>query len=228
MVQIKRTNDRFVALVIGASLVIMATAAGIAYGYLHPLLFSQPAIPLSVQHLVRLNLALWAVIIVTDILVSWGVYRFFRNRHEKLARAAGLLRLVYTAFLVVAVGLLARAGSAVPVTEAVHGFERVWTIGLVLFGAHLLLLGVVIVRSTTVPRALGWLIGAAGIAYSATSSLRISGSRGVALAGEIEQFIAVPMALAEILLALWMLVHAARTSPGAAATAGAHRSAIET
>lgn len=88
-------------------------------------------------------------------------------------------------------------------------FADAFTLALVVFGAHLLLVGVLLVRSRLVPRVLGVLVVAGGAAYVVDGAiavlfpdLRASVTPVLSLLG-----------LAELALALWLLVRGIATVP---------------
>lgn len=93
------------ALLSGLSLIAMAVAAGYAYGYVYNSLVvaDNPAVTLEN---IRSSLSLftggilgWIVIFLLDILVAWGLYRFFKDVHPGLSLATALVRVVYAFIL---------------------------------------------------------------------------------------------------------------------------------
>jgi hypothetical protein len=52
------------------------------------------------------------------------------------------------------------------VLSGVHAYEDIWTAGLVLFGVHLILLGVLAWRASYAPTILGILLVVAGLGYA--------------------------------------------------------------
>lgn len=84
----------------------------------------------------------------------------------------------------------------------VDSFYMVWMAALMLFGLHLLLVGVLAYRSGHVPRALGVLLVIAGVGYAYDTV----GTLMVQDAPIISTFTFV----GEFLLALWLLVRGSR------------------
>jgi uncharacterized protein DUF4386 len=86
-------------------------------------------------------------------------------------------------------------------------FIRLRTIGfdiaLVFFGFHCIVLGYLIFRSTFFPRILGLLLAIGGVGYSVNI---IANLIPPAIGGRFFPFIMLPAGIAEILLALWLLV----------------------
>jgi hypothetical protein len=84
-------------------------------------------------------------------------------------------------------------------------FEQLWFLGLILFGIHLLMLGIFNVKNTIIPKGLSWLIVVGGFCYVLIHFLKLAGDGYSNLLSFIEPYLSVPMSLAEILLAFWLL-----------------------
>jgi hypothetical protein len=86
-------------------------------------------------------------------------------------------------------------------------FIRLRTIGLdialVFFGFHCVVLGYIIFRSTFFPRILGLLLAIGGVGYSASI---LANFIPPAIGAHLFPYIMLPAGIAEILLALWLLV----------------------
>ncbi len=128
--------------------------------------------------LYRLGLVAFLSIFVLDGVIAWALHMVFRNTDRDLSLAAAWFRLIYTALL--GVGLvwlfqvpaivngpsyLASDQIAAQTMLAIESFDSAWQIGLAAFGIHLVLLGVLVVRSGLMPRSLGYILAAAGVAY---------------------------------------------------------------
>ena len=116
-----------------------------------------------------------------DAVVAWGLYAFFRPVNREVSLLAGWLRLAYAAVFAVAVSHLAgalhllsnadylrtftpdqlRTQALLNITD----FHDIWTVSLVFFGAHLVLIGYLVYRSGFAPKLLGLLVAIAGAGY---------------------------------------------------------------
>ncbi|MEV7972020.1 DUF4386 domain-containing protein [Cellulomonas sp. NPDC089187] len=115
-------------------------------------------------------LACVVLVIVLDLVVAFGFFGLLRSVSTDLAAAATALRVGYAMVFLTAAGHLAVARDAAPVrpedaVRAVDAFQSTWDLGLVVFGLHLILLGVLIWRSVILPRWLGALVIVAGAGY---------------------------------------------------------------
>lgn len=176
------------------------------------------------EGLFRIGLVSFLVIFVLDVVISWALHLVFRDHDHDLSLLAAWSRLVYTVFLGAAamfffqaLQLLGGAGFLEPIAEeaihaqalvAVGSFDAMWLIGLMAFGVHLALLGVLVVRYGVAPAALGWLLMAAGVAYTADTVAH-------ALLADYDDYatlflamVAVPSVVAEGWFGLWLLFRA--------------------
>jgi hypothetical protein len=77
-----------------------------------------------------------------------------------------------------------------------------YVVGLVFFGFHCMLVGILISRSTFLPRILGWLMAIAGLCYLTNS---FANSLSPPLQGHLYPYILLPGLVAELSLCLWLL-----------------------
>src|SRR5262245_2970548 len=135
----------------------------------------------SSELLFRSGVAAFILVFVADAVVAWGLYVLLRPTSRELSLLAAWLRLIYAAIsgaallnLLMAARLADDSGHATTVTAGARngqvmlfldGYTYGWSIALVCFGFHLLLLGLLLVKSDHAPSALGVLVAVAGAAY---------------------------------------------------------------
>lgn len=180
----QKNPKRKTAIVTGASLLLMAILAGV----------SMPALGT-----VMASIGLVGIFLL-DLLVAFGVVKYHKKEKPKLAKASGLLRLLYTAFLGVAVGY--------HIAGSVSMFNKLWGIGLIFFGIHLISLGLMydneggkkwvkyLIKSLLIIAGIGYIISYVGILVVANP---------IAFEALMETIFIVPMILGEMFYALWML-----------------------
>ncbi|TYP87994.1 DUF4386 domain-containing protein [Blastococcus xanthinilyticus] len=212
--------DRRAGLVAGASLLLMAALAGVGYGAAVGGLVT-PGDPartaadvLAAEGLFRAGIVCLAGVVALDVVVAWALHRLFAPVDAGLSLLAATFRLVYAAVFLVAIGHLAAAADLLatdPVLGAaqIDRFEAVWSTGLLLFGVHLVLVGVLAARSAWSPRLLGTLLVVAGLGYAFDSA-------GAVLSGGSWPTVAQFTFVGEVLLALWLLLRAGRPARAAA------------
>ncbi|WP_172255027.1 DUF4386 domain-containing protein [Saccharibacillus deserti] len=226
----KNTAQRGAAVAAGISLLIMAAAAALCYGWIHGTIVI-PDNPAATAANLRSSSALfkaeifgWLVILICDAAAAWALYLFFEPVHRGLSLLGAWLRLAYTAMLGTAVAALAAAlllsdrGDALSapglndslILLSLDLFDFVWSIGLVVFGLHLLTLGLLALRAASLPRWIGFLLLLASVGYAAVHSLRILLPEGNDAVSLLETVLAAPMAAGELGLALWLLARGGR------------------
>ena len=171
--------------------------------------------------LFRLGLAAFLAIFVLDLLIAWALHVVFRAVNRDLSLAAAWFRLIYTALLGVALasifqilqilggeslGFLTNDQVDTQTMIELASFESTWLIGLVAFGVHLAMLGVLIVRSGLVHKALGYLLMFAGVAYVLDTLAQGMMSDYQAVAGIFLAAVALPSMIGEGWLGLWLLL----------------------
>ncbi len=198
----------------GFSLVAMAVAAAVAYGMIHGSLVVADDAAATASNiathlgLFRLEVALWFVIVAADVTVAVGLWRLFAPAARSLSQLMAWTRIVYAGGLAGGAAFLVAASVGTePLTQIRH-FETIWSLALILFGIHLVLLGVLALRSGFVPRAGAWLLVFAGLCYALIHAHQNLGITLTGTAGLIESILAVPMTLAELWLALWLIATA--------------------
>lgn len=203
------------ALIAGIALLVMVVISIIGAGVIHSGLFGSGNAAEMAKNvaanpgLLNLDIAIWLVIMILDILVAFALYIFFRDAGRETALLSAWLRVVYAVML--GMGIMAlvaiQAALASPDLVAVfaHMFDGIWTIGLIIFGLHLLVVGVLCVKAEYVPNwlAVFVLIAAAGYIVVQTMLAFFPGIEAVT--NVVELVMMVPMTLGELLLAIWLL-----------------------
>ena len=116
-----------------------------------------------------------------DVVIAWALYVLLAPVNRALSLLASWLQLTYAAISLAAVsnlGLLykllvipdfrSRVSAAALPDQAellVGAFRSGWNMALILFGFHLVLIGLLMARSSYLPRGLGWLLVLDGAAW---------------------------------------------------------------
>ena len=173
---------------------------------------------LASEGLFRASFAANSVMALCDVALAVLLYVLLRPVNATLALTAAALRLIQTAVIAAsllnqyaALLLLSGAGHAavfepdqlyalVVLALDMHGHG--YDLGLIFFGLSCLVLGFLVARSGYLPRALGWLVMAAGVVY-------LVGSYALFLfpaqADAVQPLYVVPV-VSEVALCLWLLV----------------------
>ncbi len=207
------------AIITGISLLLMAVIAGIAYGYLHPqIVISGDEIATAQlikqnSNLFFLEIVLWWIVLLLDIIVSLSLFNFYKDTNPKLSLITMALRLIYSLILGISIIILSTAlhseGNAL---ARIMKFNNVWSIGLIFFGLHLFLLGYTALSNNITPKIVAWLIVMGGLCYTVIHLLKVTIDRFVNISSVIEPYLVMPMALSEIILAIWLIYGAIKIS----------------
>lgn len=218
-------------IVAGISLIIMAIVAGFSYGYAHNDLVTDSAMTTlenlyEGRSLFLAEIAGWGIIFITDIIVAISLYFFFRGTSRQISLTTAAIRIVYTLILGLAIIQLFKIIpylspdnpiigdlAANETATHLHLFEKLWSIGLIIFGLHLVGLGYLSVKSKSVHWLIGFLLYLGGISYFFIHLSRQTGLLDTGAIASAEKILSLPMALAEILLALWLIYNGFRKQP---------------
>jgi hypothetical protein len=217
---------RSYALIAGISLITMALAAGFSYGYVFSNLIDLNDAEKTLENLsngqaqYNGSIAGWVIIWITDLLVAWALYHFFKPVKKNLSLITACLRLVYTFILGWAIIQLLTITTHLPgaspdfVLERILSFEWIWSLGLIIFGFHLLLLGFLVLYSKNVPNIWGVLLIIAGPAYTFLSLMQVTSWMAESQISQIEMWLMLPMTVSELGLAIWLLVRGGKSIQG--------------
>lgn len=220
-------SQRQAAVTAGIALLVMSVAAIFAYGFVYGSQVVPGDAGATVSNvsarltLFRTGVAAWMVILVTDVLAAWALYLYFAGVNKALSLLCAWLRLSYAGFLAIAIAWLTIAGSIVSgndfagqlqaaavesyVTISIGAFNGAWSIGLIVFGIHLLLLAALALRSQFAPRIIGILLLIAAVGYFTLNVLKLLVPQYSQFLIVLENVLTIPM-MAEIVFAVWLLL----------------------
>ena len=163
------------------------------------------------ETLFRLAIASLLVTAVLDVVVAWALFKVFEPVSSGLSTLAATFRVAYAGIFVVAIAQLTGVLRLLPQAEelstqvlsGIHAFEDIYSAGLVLFGFHLMLLGLLVWRAAYAPTLLGILLALAGLGYAVDSF-------GVVLFAGYALEVATFTFVGEVLLIFWLLLRGRR------------------
>ncbi|RDU37812.1 DUF4386 domain-containing protein [Neobacillus piezotolerans] len=224
----ERSPQRKAALAAGTGLIIMCFAAFFSYGLVLGKLVSEGDAGATFQNIIsshaffNYGILGWLIVLVCDIVVAWGFYIFLKPVNKHLSLLGLLLRLIYTGILGIAVANLVQISILTngPLTYSsldiqhlkafvmlfLKAFQSMWSIGLIIFGGHLLIVGFITFKSGIVPRIIGILLLVASIAYISIHFNYVFLPQLNGITKVMESILSVPMFLGEISFGVWLLV----------------------
>lgn len=225
------TSTRQAAIVVGVGLLLMAVAAVFATDVvLGRLVVPGDAMATTVniatsEMLFRAGIFSWLVILVCDVLVAWGLYVFFRKVAKSLALLMAWLRLAYVFMLAAAMfGLVAVmvlvtgngwAAFGIDLMPAqvqlfLDAFNDMWSVGLVVFGLHILVLGYLALKSSHIPKFFGVLLVISFFGYVVTHSGNLLCPDYETYGRVLGMIFIAPMVVGEVGLGVWLLFRGGR------------------
>jgi hypothetical protein len=208
-------KNRIFAKSTGYSLLLMAIIAGFAFGFVLPKTFNPSQLDFVQSNLVsNLELYKWMlfailIVLLLDILVSLTLYHYFKIDNGKLALLSSILRIVYTLVFGIATFSLTKNLQPTETSNAIiiqnfQEFQSIWSAGLIIFGIHLFLVGILMKLHQLIPKVLWYLTLIAGVSYIVVHSLKLTQNQSD-IVGNLEMVLALPMAIGELGLAVWLI-----------------------
>ena len=208
------------AKIAGIAIVLMAIVAGVGYGYAFNGFFVSDDRFATIKHLqaskglLKLTIGSFTVVLLIDVVVAWSLYAVFKRHSPLLSLLSTWLRLIYAVTLGIAITFLVSAMKYPLSTQQdsdfvfwmLNSFLNVWSFGLIIFGAHLMALAFVLFKSGLTSKIVSGLALFAGICYVMTNVLSITFSSYQPYKETVELSLGLPMALGELVLAVWLLL----------------------
>lgn len=229
----ERLQQRTAALTAGISLIIMALAAFFSYGYVHGTLVNFEDVGATLENLMSSSMLFkaeilgWLIILICDIIVAWAFYVFLKPYHNHLSLLGAWFRLIYAAILGVAIlnllfaSILTDQATSVQmfletnqlqaqVMLSLAAFESVWSLGLIVFGGHLLITGCLAYKADPIPRWISILLMIAALCYMFTHIVALVYTHDNATLDVVMMILTVPMTVGELGFGLWLLFRGGR------------------
>lgn len=209
-------NKRNLARITGWSLILMAIIAGGSIGYAFPEIYNPEHIGAVKDNLLH-NEGLYKymllgilLIIILDLLVSYTLYHYFKNDNKKVSLVSTLIRIIYTIVFGIASYFLVKnldhsETSNELLINNFQQFQIIWNAGLIIFGVHILLVGVLMKLHKKIPKILWYLTLLAGISYIVVHILKLTFAESD-ITSNLAMILALPMALGELGLAIWLII----------------------
>lgn len=218
-----KSKQRKIAILTGVSLVLMALVAALTVPPLAELFIGGNSaltaanVTSNFSKYARAVIG-WVAIFFLDILVAIGVYKYYKKEKPKLATTTSLLRIIYTAILgvgIVQLLLVTPKSSALTIYNNINSFNKLWGIGLIVFGIHLIALGVLFKNEggkKWVTTTIKTLLIIAGIGYTLQYAGILLVANPAAYAKLMQAIFLVPMILGELSYAIWKIIKGGKQS----------------
>ena len=203
-------NSRKLSIITGISYLIIFFAAIFANFFVLESLKQNPVETIRLQNMVvRFGILAFLITVLFDVVVAWGLFGLYRK--HVYTRLSTYFRIMHAAIMGVAVFALVltlNSDSADEILHQVNVFEIIWLIGLFFFGAHLILLSVIIQK----PKWIAVFLLIAGIMYMVDTSAHFLLPNYSDVAGIFLALVAVPSILGEMAFSVWLLAKGGKNS----------------
>ena len=165
------------------------------------------------QNTAIVTLCGWVAILLLDIVVSFGLYHLYKSKKNNLALFTTFSRLVYCIFLIVGISFLVEAVEADADTIALfNSFEEWWSMGLIVFGFHLIGLAKLICDKHLSRIILGGLLMLGGWGYILIHGAPFISDGLLKQTDLLENIFLFPMIAGELGFAIWLSILGFRKS----------------
>lgn len=213
----QRTMARL-AILAWISLLLMAVAAGFSYWYV----FTKLIVPWNILDtasniqnniiLFRISVLSFLVVLILDVIVSWCLYLFLKPVDKHISAITAIFRLIYSSILwvsilnLVTIIELAKTWFSYQSLMYINIFNLEWSVWLIIFWLHLILLAYLILKSLSVPKIIWILLLVGWICYVLTNTTNLIWPDYIFYKSTVDSILWLPMALWELSLAFWLLI----------------------
>lgn len=209
-------KKRVLAKITGWSLILMALIAGFSVGYAYPQIYNPEQLGsikdnlLHNEGLYKYMLLGILLIIILDFLVSYTLYHYFKDDNKDVSLVSTFIRIIYTIVFGIATCFLVKnlnlsETSNELIINNFKLFQLIWNAGLIIFGAHIFLVGVLMKLHNQLPKILWYLTLLAGISYIVVHLLKLAFPQSD-ITSNLAIILTLPMALGELGLAIWLII----------------------
>lgn len=210
-------KQRRMAIITGTSLILMTFVAIFSIGYAYSQ-FDHPEHSGFLKDNILNNIELYQgmligilTIIILDFIVSYTLYKYFEEDHQKLSMLSGIIRAIYTVVFLIATYYLTKNLNTSELTNQLvtlnyQKFQTIWNSGLVVFGFHIILIGWLMRLHKKIPKILWYTTLVAGVSYVITSFLKVVNPTSE-MVETLIMVLALPMTMGELGLAIWLLLN---------------------
>jgi hypothetical protein len=166
----------------------------------------------------------FVLMLAFDVVLVGSLFDLTKSISKNLSNVASFFRLLHALFFGVALYKLIQiyqltniaVGSIElqqQVTKLLQDFDTLWTIGLLFFGVHLILLGYLTIKSRYIPKALGILLMLASIGYFTDGTAKLYMSNYKDYKDIFEVIVIMPSVIGEFSFTIWLLIKGFKKQP---------------
>lgn len=163
------------------------------------------------------------VMLTFDVLLIYTLFYLTKSVNKNLSYIASFFRLLHAVFF--SLGLLnllkiyqitINATNNISlqnrVLELLSEFDKLWTVGLMFFGLHLIILGYLIIKSSFIPKTLGRLLLVAAIGYIVDGFLKLFFIDYDNYKNILSVVVIIPAVIGELSFTIWLIIQAYKSN----------------
>lgn len=191
------------------------------FAVLESLIESNPSITTAnfIHNHVQLGNGLigFLVMLLFDFVLVWSLFGLTKSISKNISFLASFFRLMHALFFGVALfklweiyeltfNAIISTNLQNSVSELLYDFDTLWTVGLIFFGVHLIVLGSLMIKSIFIPKTLGILLILAAIGYIIDGMAKMLLSNYVEYKDVFEVIVIMPSVIGEFSFTVWLLI----------------------
>lgn len=164
----------------------------------------------------RNGLFAFLVMLSFDALLIWSLFGITKSISKNTSYVASFFRFLHALFFGVALLKLWEVYQLTKqvnnsfnlqnsISELLVSFDTLWTVGLLFFGIHLIVLGFLIIKSTFIPKTLGVLLILAAMGYIIDGMGKLFLSNYTDYKDVFEMIVILPSVVGEFSITIWLL-----------------------
>lgn len=157
------------------------------------------------------------VMLFFDLVLVWSLFGITKSISKNTSYIASFFRLLHAllfGFALFKLGEIYQLTFNVSnstnlqnnVSELLFDFDTLWTVGLLFFGIHLILLGYLAIKSTFIPKTLGLLLILAALGYIIDGLAKLYMSNYIDYNDVFEVIVLMPSVIGEFSFTVWLLI----------------------
>lgn len=158
----------------------------------------------------------FVVMLFFDVLLVWSLFYLTQSVSRNLSFVASFFRLMHAIIFGIALSKLWRAYQLTAEVESaidlelevmnlVSDFDLVWTLGLLIFGLHLIVLGFLSLKSTFIPKIIGLFLLLAAMGYMLDSIAKLAYENYLVYRPYFEMGVVLTGVIGELSFTIWLL-----------------------
>lgn len=163
------------------------------------------------------GLLAFSAMLILDIFLIWSLFQLTASTSKNLSYLASVFRGLHALFFTVALFKLFKVyvltsnnTHSIPfqnsIMQLIHQFDTLWTVGLLFFSVHLVLLGILSIKTQLIPKSICFLLILAAVGYGFDGFSKLYFKRYSDYQSYFETLVILTGVLGEFSFTIWLLI----------------------